>query len=346
MALLKIKSSLFYFLLCSLLLFNLILPLSAMAGMTIAPMEPWATVFSGQEVSFHFKITARNTFTGRVGWRIATGGATQNRGEKRLHLNMGDSELLEIKFSTPLVKAGIFQEAEISVWAISSETSVPIIRAEKTLTIFPSEILVNRSQLLKDANIHLFDPDKRTVEVFQQAKIPFTFVRNVETISDIKQGILILGEGLSLKNYRGIAPMLIKLSASGTSVLCLAPQNGSLPLPDAVHVPKDNLQIKALLFRNNDIINELHPKLDPFIWVNNQSSIRSSFMLKGEGRQITADITDSQDGWPWLELQFEKNNSILVLCGFGIIENWHSSPTPRHLLARIISLKLLNKKEQ
>lgn len=308
----------------------------AMADMKISPVETWSTVFGEQATIRHFKISTARSFTGRVEWRITAGGATISRGEQHLVLNQGHPEILQVTATPPKVKPGISGEMVISIWAIEKDDSPPLAHIEKKISIFSPEILVDDLQQIKGANIHLFDPKKETAEIFRQAKIPFTLVRNIETITELKGGILVLGEGLSWKGYRGLASLLIEVVASGTSVLCLAPQDGSLPLPIiGGNEDENNINVVAIDFRKENIINELHHKLDSHTWSPDKTSIRSSFFAQSQGNKLALHISNDSHGWPWLEIRFQKPDTILLFCGFGIIENWDANPTPRHLLEKI-----------
>ena len=85
---------------------------------------------------------------------------------------------------------------------------------------------------------------------------------------DIKDGIVITGEDLRFENYRGLARMLILAAANGTPVLCLAPKNGVLPIPEIGD--DEYFGIKAMSFQKNDVIRKLNPKPERVICVHGE----------------------------------------------------------------------------
>ena len=106
-------------------------------------------------------------------------------------------------------------------------------RYEQPLWFFPAHPFAQRAEWLKDLKITLFDPAVTTAPVLKAMEIPFEETRNVAALEELKEGLLLVGEGVSFEDERALPEMLFKAAARGLPVLCLAPAKGTLPLPGA-----------------------------------------------------------------------------------------------------------------
>lgn len=303
--------------------------------------EQWSNLFGGKESVFHIAVTAREAFDGRAGWRLSSSGRTLGRGEREISAGPAEVGTIELRLQVPEVKEGVIIQALLSVsvyevGAANAEASI-----EKQIWIFPEDPFVGRKEWLKKLNIRLFDPEENTIEVFTNAKIPFEKAGNIDSFAEIRDGILLIGEGVSLKDYRGLSEMMVKTAASGTPVLCLAPADGEIVLPGMgdVELPAPN----AMIFRRNDIITELDKRLDADAWPQDGKVVAVSLKLKGERGPVIGEIKKGGEGWTWVEMNFGDNGGNLIVCGFGIIEKWNSGPTPRFLLAKIFEYIITTK---
>ena len=83
------------------------------------------------------------------------------------------------------------------------------------------------------------------------------------------------------------------------------------------------------------MISQLDKRLDTRGWPPDGKVIAAGLALKAVEGSVVGEITDGTSGWPWLEVQYAKQGR-LVVCGFGLMNHWEASPTPRYLFARVL----------
>ncbi len=294
--------------------------------------EQWACVFGGKEAVFHAGILTTESFAGRLEWRFFEGNLTIARGERGVNTRPGIMETVEIRLPIPEVKPGVVVEASLSVSVIREGALESSAGAANPIWVFPENPFYDRKQWLERVNINLFDPVKKTSAIFTSAGIMCKTVENVDALAAITNGVVIIGEGVSFKDYRVLPEMMMKMAAAGVSVLCLAPNGGEIAIAGAEGASEPDI----LTFRRGDIIKFLDKRLDTKAWPPDGKSVASGLKLMGERGAVAADIMKGAEGWLWLEMCFWGKNGKLVVCGFAIMEKWQSGPTPRFLFAKIL----------
>jgi len=303
-------------------------------AVTIRLQEPWSNVFAGKEAVFHVSLAAIEPFEGRLAWRFSADGRTLSRGESVAKAGPTAIGTVEVRVNVPDVKPGVVMQTSLSVSASKAESDIAIAVLDRTLWVFPEDPFTGRTEWLKKINIRLFDPVGTTAKLFTDARVPFAEIRSVDALTAIEAGTLIVGEGVSLKEYRGLAENLIKAAAAGRPVLCLALDNGEMQLPVSGDpaVP----QPASLVFHQQDIIKELDKRLDAAGWKGNGKASASGLKLRGDRGPVMAEVSRDVGMWPWMELVFEKENGKLIVCGFGIVGAWAETPTPRFLMLKVL----------
>ena len=338
--------------------------LGAEAGVSLAVLEDWSNVFGGRRAEFHASVRVRESFEGRVGWSLAVGRRTIARGETPVTASPQNVGSIAIQFDVPQVKEGVVMPAVLSVSCYDPTSGVPAASLEKPLWIFPENPFTDRSEWLKRLQIHLFDPVGTTRQVLQKTAIPFTETRNVDSLSALEDGILVIGEDTPLEEHRSLPQLMIETAAKGIPVLCLAPANGQFPVPGMGPVPVPGMgpelaelgrgetdfpSPSRIALRRGDVIGELDKRLDARAWPPDGRVIASS-LLVGGGRQrlghrglaigdhgpVIAQVFQADLGWPWLEIGFSAKRGKLIVCGFGLMRKWNAGPTPRFLFARLL----------
>lgn len=296
-------------------------------------VEQYSNVFAGEESAFRMTVTANDQFKGRVAWGFASGGGILARGEGEVLAQPGKDGTVEARLATPEVKEGVILQASLSVSLFEHGRQDALTNLVRTIWLFSKDSFSYRRQWLEEMKIHLFDPEKKTAETLAESKAPFEMVGNIDALPGINDGILVIGEGVSFKDYRGLWGMMVKAAASGTPVLCLASSGGEVVVPGMGN--SDLPQPASMTFQHNDIIRELDKRLDADAWPPDGRTAMSSMKLKGERGPVVGEMCEGGDGWTWIEMQFAGGKK-LVMCGFAIIEKWHSGPTPRFLFARLL----------
>jgi hypothetical protein len=174
-------------------------------------------------------------------------------------------------------------------------------------------------------NIHLFDPQQATSQRFSEAGIPCKRLTTLEAFSGLKDALIIIGEGVSLRARRGITDILFSPAAAGNTVLCLAAAPGVLQLPassmDLIRAAKG-----VHLCRGN-ILQTMDKRLDGAFWseVGGKAGGVHSIDLQARNRRLFAEVAGTE-GWPWLELRYPPPKARFIYCGFTLLEGWDQGP--------------------
>ncbi len=293
--------------------------------LAILSSERWGNVFGGKEEVFHFVVTGQEAFKGKAGWVFAVDGATVARGERDIAIDPANPATIEVKLRIPTTREGVVLSATLGI-------TVGDASFKKPIWIFPENPFADRTQWLKELKITLFDPEKKTAELFDKIEIPYTVLLSAEALAEMKDGVVIIGEGVSFADYRGLAGAMTHAAANGAVVLCLSPSGGTMPLAgtDGVELP----QPRSQRWMRAEVITELDKRLDAIAWPPDGKIVARSFVTKVDRGRIVSESVNGAEGWPWMETRFGSKGKLLI-CGFGIVEKWDASPSPRFLLARL-----------
>ena len=293
--------------------------LALSAGAEATPLcvrESWSGYWGGQETTFHVE----NATGEAVGWRLAIRNQTVARGEAR----PANDGAPVVTVPMPPVKEGVALEAQLVLTTVSTSLV-------KTLHLFHTNAVAGRRELLESRHIRLFDPEGATAEVFDAAEIPYTLVANLSAL-DVPDSLIVVGEGVSLDEYPGLAQAIWNAAANGRAVLCLAPAEGFLPLPVA-----DAVRPSSLALRDAEIVRELDKRLDAKAWAPDGVMATRHFTPAVEGQQIVARMTGPETGWPCLAIAYPGGGRV-VLCAFDVVKKWQTGPAPRYLLVRLLEV--------
>jgi hypothetical protein len=301
------------------------------SAVTITPTRAWGNVFGDQEIEFKFRVDAANAVKGKVVWRLAAGTATIKGGEADLAANPNGPADIAIKLPVPPVKDGIIFHTRLTLSALESGEKKPAASFEKDLWIFPKDPFVDRSEWLKKLKITLYDPKGDTAKVFSAAKIPYEESRDVDSVAALKEGVLIVGEGVNFKDERSLAATLHKLASNGLTVLCLAPFAGEVMIPGLGGGDGS----EEISFRR-EIVRKLDKRLDPDGWLPDGKALASSVVVKMGEEGVAGEVVQGSGGWPWIEARFGTGKGRWAVCGLAVVSKWEAGPTPRFLLARVL----------
>ncbi len=299
---------------------------------TLTPVEGWCAVFGGHDTTWHFTADGLGGKKAHVSWVLASSERTVARGDVDLATPDGKPPVATVPVTLPPVKPGALLGLTLKVTLLDDANAV-LADYTKPLWLFPPEIFVQQTEWLKGLNLRLYDPDGATAKRLDALEIPYKAVGNLEAFTDGDPGVIIIGEGLSFTDYRGLSDAITKAATAGFPVLCLAPNGGTLPLPGSDGV--EGAAPTHLSLRRAAIITEIDKHLDATAWPNGPSML-SGLTLRTEREQVVAEAKAGQAGWPWLECTYPTPNGTLILCGFGLIAAWDDGPTPRHLFARLL----------
>ncbi|MHC4180820.1 MAG: hypothetical protein ACYSWU_25250, partial [Planctomycetota bacterium] len=256
---------------------RLSLPVVALSGLlagaapaadevAITPQEAWSGVFGGQDVTFNYTIDAPEDFRGRLGWSLSVDGRTLSRGETALAAQAGGPRPAAVRLRIPETRAGVVIRARLSLEVYDGGRGNRLASQDRTLWVFSSDPFALRFNWLKALKITLFDPQGDTQKILEQAKVPFRQIHNVAALPQMTGGLLVIGQGTSLEEYRSLPEILVRLAARGVPVVCLAPSAGKFPMPGAQTAEAGLPAPKRVVLRRQDAITALDKRLDAVGW--------------------------------------------------------------------------------
>lgn len=322
-----------FILVCLVVLF-LSHPLTCLAAdIAIKQSERWSNYFSGQDYVFNYGIVSDTDFNGHIAWRISAEERTIIRGENSIHIQRGSHNHVEIKVPLPPVKSGVIRPVDIDVTLFMNQSQAAIGHSSRRIWLFPKNPFKGRQSAFKRLNLHLFDPLKETARIFQSNEIPFQPVMRLSDLNKLRKALLIVGEGLSLQQFRGLADLLKETASAGNKVVCLALANGQLPVTNN---DQDTILYSTMIFRGREVVKLLDKRLDAAFWPPDGRVINSRIRIEGQRGRISGRVVQQDQGWPWVEFDFIEPKGKLLLCGFAIVGKWDAAPTPRYLLNSLL----------
>jgi hypothetical protein len=239
---------------------------------------------------------------------------------------------VEIRVPVPPVREGVVLATDLSVTLYQDRSAGVETNVTRRLWVFPENPLADRLAWLKTLDLRLFDPAKKTAEAFTRAGIPFKTVPTLDVVPSLHSSVVVIGEGVSARNYRGLGDVMAHAMAAGVPILCLSVTEGTVKLPGLGETAEKPDEI---CFRRNAVIRELDKRLDDEVWPPDGRIVIGGFQIKGERGPIVVEAVPAGQGWPWLEIRQGERGRI-VLCGFGIVSKWDAGPTAKCLLAAIL----------
>jgi hypothetical protein len=320
---------------------------AAEPAVRIAAREPWSAVFGDTQVEFHFDLSSDRAFDGRIAWALRADRRTLFRGETPV-TSPDQPATVAIPLRIPPVKEGLVFGTELEVSVYEDRGPKPAASLVKPLWIYARDPFVDRSQWLTDLKLVLYDPVGKTAAVLDQTHIPYRELRNPAALAELPEGLLVIGEGLSLADHRTVADAICQTAAGGVPVLCLAPVDGSFDLPGGTTAAGNDAGQTAgasshatarphsLTFRRADVLADLDHRFDDQGWPPDGKLMARSLALTSEAGRVVAQVIASPDGWPWLQVRYPPPGAVLIVCQFTLIEHCDAGPTPRFLLARLL----------
>ncbi|MEX1026829.1 MAG: hypothetical protein WD049_02305 [Candidatus Paceibacterota bacterium] len=309
---------------------------TATADIIVRPVEHHTNEFGGREISRGFRVESDQPLVGRFVWSLSAQDRTLARGEQELRVTEQAADVT-IKFRLNALRDEVVLPITLTVAVVVEQDEVS--RQELRLWLFPDDPFGPRDEWLRSLDITLFDPVENTSQRFDDSHLPYRSTHNLAAIHDPEQpGILVIGEGVSLRKHRSLAETVLQAAASGRRVLLLAPADGSLTVPGTARdgLP-DGGAPGELRFARQHIISELDKRLDALAWQGTNNAVPASkFLIESRHNRVEATVSDESRAWPWLEVRYPESGGALVLCGFRVIEHWNSGPTPRFLLLRLL----------
>lgn len=294
--------------------------------------------FGGSEATLRQVIRDTEPHVGRLVWSLSAHGRSLRHGTVDVQHRGDGPTITDIRVPLPGVKDGVVLDTIFTV-ALVDGAGGRLATHSRPVRIFAEDPFVDRRLWLERLRIAVFDPVGDTVGVFERSGVPFTPVRGASDIDGMRTGLLVVGEGTSWRAEPGLSATLVAAAARGVSVLCMAPRDGTLPLP-AGGDASGSERTKSLSLRGADVIAEIDPRLDWKDWSPRGSAVTARMVAAAEGDAVVVRVGRAETEWAWLESRYGSGavpGGALVICGFGIVAHWDATPAARYLLAGILS---------
>ena len=298
--------------------------------------EPWGAVFAGREQTFHLALEATQDFAGTVAWELQVQGRVLQRKETGVNLKSKQRTSVEIAFAAPPVKDALGIQALLVVTVRPPRESPAQARIEKTLWLFSPEFFSLNRETLSKRGISVFDPEHTVTKLLDSAELTYREVASAEQVAAVTSGVLLVGAGMNLADYRDVGTQLATAAQNGAAVIRLTPTGGTLPLPGGAGTETPRPQ--SMEFRGPDILRDLDKRLDQTDWAPDHPLLAAGLrVIVDRDRPMIEIGKPEKDAWPWFLARYASGGCLLI-AGFPVVETWELSPNPRLALLKILEL--------
>ncbi len=308
--------------------------LEAADGVTANPQTTQTTFFSDETVDFVLELTAEDAVDGTVSWQFSTLHRTLGRGDTEIEIEPAKPGSVSFRLRMPHVKEGVVGQAVLKASFQTNDGAAPALVYERELSIFPRDPFADRAHWLEELELQLFDPEGRTAKLFDDARIPFREVRSATRLRSSESGMIVVGEGIELRNHAGLADALMELAGDGRHLIWFAPAEGEIQFPGSDGFAGKSP--KNLSFLGSNMIEQLDKRLDSGFWSERDTSRSVGLGILARRNRCYIEVVEPSKGWTWMHAQFSDPEGHLILCGLRIVDDWEKSPTPRFMLARLL----------
>lgn len=294
--------------------------------------------FAGREATVG-TIVRGGAVEGAVVWVLSIGNRSLARGTAGVRHGGREPTRTDIVLAFPEGREGVVVEAVLTAVLVDAKGN-KLGEAATPVRIFPRDPFAGRRRWLEARSIAVLDPVGRTTAAFESCGVPFTLVPTDVEFGSIRAELLVIGEGMSWADQPRLAQDLAFMAARGVNVICLAPREGSMPLPGTSDVPGE-VVAKNLGMRRADVVAEIDKRLDHRDWSAAGPTVVARFAVSAEGEAVFVRAGDGPEGWPWLEAGFARRETDppegkVVCCGLGIVAHWDETPAARYLFAALL----------
>ena len=280
-------------------------------------------VFGGTSATWRVEASGARAAEGHVVWILEVGGGVVARREQSVHWDAAAPANMEIAVDLPEARAGVAAEGQLQV-ALLDESRQPLAELKQPVFVFGRDPAAERKQWLRELDLRLYDPSGETVRRLDELGWPHRRSANPAAFAASGGGTLIIGEGCSLRENRGLMDAAIRAAEGGAHVVVLAPADGAFSPPGPA---EDGSGPATLRFCGPEFVCELDKRFDVL-------PARATFRLGGTRAGAEVAVVSS-GGWAFVEARWPDGGT-LVLVGPGLLDKWETSPVPRHLLVRLL----------
>jgi hypothetical protein len=315
---------------------------AAAEPLVVEPASARTNMFAGRGVVFGTIVRGGDAVDGKLVWALTVASRALASGAVAVRHAAADTTVAPVTIEVPAVREGVVVDATLTI-ALVDAAGTRLGTCSRPVRIFPDDPFADRKAWLASRRITLVDPSGRTEEVFRAAAVPFTLVPADGDVAAVGAALVVVGEGTSWVEHPGLPRALARLAARGVNVLCLAPLDGSMPLPGTADEPGACVA-KSVSLRRADVIAECDARLDAVDWhglPDQGDAVVSRLSVAADGAAVIARAGDRPIGWPWLEATLAPTDTdvpagTMIVCGLGIVAHWDETPAARYLFAALL----------
>jgi hypothetical protein len=289
--------------------------------------------FADQDLSFQLNVTAEQAIDGVLSWQLTALHRTLARGDIAANIKPGQNNSLSFRLPIPHVKDGVIQQTILQASLKTAGDAKPVEVLHRALWVFCSNPFSDRQQWLERLDLELYDPAGGTAKIFDDAEIPYQAIRSIAGLR-AAEGIVIVGEGVSLGKNTLLAETLVSLAAKGRRVLWFGPADGEFEFPSGETFA--GKEPNNLVLSRSDTLEQLDKRLDANLWTDADNAKSIGLQVVARRSKTYVEIVGPDRGWSWLRLDFADPEGTLILSGLRLVDCWDASPTPRFMLARLL----------
>jgi len=299
----------------------------------IRMLDESSSVFADSAATWRVELSDTNSLDGFVAWSLSVSGGVVARREQSVNLQANVPMAMEIATDLPPVGDGVVVDGQLEFTLQDGQHQ---LRAEQQhpVYLYGRNPTAYRAEWIKNLNLHVFDPDGETAKRLDELEWPYRLISNLSAFDSLGDAVLIVGEGVSLRDHRGLMESAVRMAQKGGHVLFLAPVEGRVALGGIL---EGHPRPTSMRFVDETIVHELDKRLDV-------PAVRSTFRLGGQrtGPEL---VVEPAGGWSCIEMRWPDGGTLLLV-GFGLLDTWESSPAPRYLLVRMVEWATTEKERQ
>ena len=302
-------------------------------GAHIRLLDAASSVFADHTMSWRVELTDTNSYVGRVAWSLSVSGGVVARREQSVTLRPNEPVVVEIGGDLPAVNEGVVADGQLRVTLLDDHQQS---RAEAAhpFYVFGRDPAARRAEWVKGLNLQVYDPDGATAQRLDDLEWPYRLISNLAAFETLGYAVLIVGEGYSLRDHRGLMESAVRAAQQGARVVFLAPTAGDFALAGLAEGPPKPTSIH---YDDETFVRTLDKRLDV-------PPVRGTVRLGGQ-RTGPEWVVEPAGGWPCVAVRW-PNGGTFLLVGFGLLDTWDASPAPRYWLVRMLEWETTEKEKE
>jgi hypothetical protein len=301
---------------------------------TLSVTPPGVAPFPEQTVRLDLVVCHPTGGPATVNWDYTAATAFMSRGQHSFTAEPNRPHTVTIEFKTPpLVPHTMVNSAIRAEFRADNGTEI-WAKIYYPIPLFGENPFILQRARLEEMRLVLFDPEGATRTALTEAKVPFRQATSLEAALAMNPGLLIFGEGVSLRQYRPWADWTAQAAARQVPTLILAPAEGhaSLPLQGEAAANMRRMRMEDAHF-----VTTLNKRFTPEAWGDAALPVRGGWrMTSPRAGEVEATFDSSPPGaWAWMEWESAEGTRV-ALCAYDIIGRWDRAPASRWMLWRLM----------